>query len=117
MRNEYAEIIDGVVNQVLVVDGAKEEAITWLNTNVSKNQWLHSVSEDAKGKTIAGRGGEYNSKLKHFIPKKPFNSWVMNDDKLCYDAPVAKPDEKIGSTYGWDEDNLKWNEIIHGVLK
>jgi hypothetical protein len=38
-----------------------------------------------------------------FIPPKPFNSWVLNEDTCQWEAPVAKPD---------DDQDYKWNETI-----
>tara|TARA_R110000868_G_scaffold138476_3_gene352644 strand:- start:260 stop:616 length:357 start_codon:yes stop_codon:yes gene_type:complete len=109
MINEYAEIKDGVVLQVLVKDGTKEEAIQWLKDNVSDNEWVHSVVEDALGKTVATRGGTYNVKLKHFIRKKPFNSWTLDEGRLMYLPPIPKPLAIIiGYVWVWKQKAGEW---------
>ena len=109
MINEYAEIKDGVVLQVLVKDGTKEEAIQWLKDNVSDNKWIHSVSEDVSGKTVATRGGEYNVKLKHFIRKKPFSNWVLDEERKMYLPPLPKPIAiVVGHIWRWSQKTGEW---------
>lgn len=44
-----------------------------------------------------------------FIPPKPFDSWVLNEDSCLWDAPVPYPSD--GGTYVWDEDSLGWVEV------
>lgn len=117
MINEYAEIINGVVNQVLVVDGTKEEAIQWLKDNVSNNEWIHSVVEAQGKKTVATRGGTYNVKLKHFIRKKSFESWVLDEDRLMYIPPIPKPLAVIvGYIWVWKQNIGEWvSEKIRNI--
>lgn len=41
-----------------------------------------------------------------FIPPKPFNSWILNEDTCCWDPPVSYPNDE--NQYYWDEENLNW---------
>jgi hypothetical protein len=41
-----------------------------------------------------------------FIPPKPFESWVLNEDTCLWVAPVAYPED--GESYTWDEDAGDW---------
>jgi hypothetical protein len=48
--------------------------------------------------------------------KKPFNSWILNEDTCCWKAPVAKPtltQEQIHNNnyYNWNEQNQTWNLV------
>jgi hypothetical protein len=50
-----------------------------------------------------------------FIPPKPYNSWVLNEDTCLWDAPVAMPaDAGTGEPpkrYTWDEEAVNWVEV------
>ena len=106
MINEYAEIKDGVVLQVLIVDGTKEEAIKWLKDNVSSNEWIIAKSPTL-GK--ASRGGEYNSELKRFMYKKPFSSWVLDTNRKMYLPPLPKPIAVVvGYVWEWSQKLGEW---------
>lgn len=54
-------------------------------------------------------GGSYDKDADKFIAPKPWPSWILNENTLEWDSPVAKPsDEKI---YMWDENNMSWIEL------
>ena len=57
-------------------------------------------------KNYAGIGYTYDASKDAFIPPKPYNSWVLDNDTCQWKAPVDLPDET--NFYIWDEDNLKW---------
>ena len=40
-----------------------------------------------------------------FIPPKPFESWVLDEDTCLWVAPVPMPE---GGDYAWDEDAGDW---------
>ena len=66
-------------------------------------------------KNYAGLGYTYDSERDAFIPPKPFNSWVLNEDSCLWDAPVPMP-EDVGTgeppkRYQWDEDTVSWKEV------
>jgi hypothetical protein len=44
-----------------------------------------------------------------FIPKKPFNSWILNETTCQWEAPVAKPDDD--QRYNWNETNQSWDLV------
>ena len=41
-----------------------------------------------------------------FIPPKPYDSWVLNEDTCLWEAPVPYPTD--GADYFWDEDAGDW---------
>ena len=41
-----------------------------------------------------------------FIPPKPFESWVLDEDTCLWVAPVPYPGD--GGVYAWDEDAGDW---------
>jgi len=54
----------------------------------------------------AGIGFTYDPDRDAFIPPKPFESWVLNEDTCRWQAPVEMPDD--GNQYTWDEDAVSW---------
>ena len=66
-------------------------------------------------KNYAGLGYTYDAGRDAFIPPKPYNSWVLNEDTCLWDAPVAMPaDAGTGEPpkrYTWDEETVNWVEV------
>ena len=57
-------------------------------------------------KNYAGIGMTYDADRDAFIPPKPFESWVLNEDTCLWVAPVPYPTD--GEAYIWDEDAGDW---------
>ena len=57
----------------------------------------------------AGIGFTYDADRDAFIPPKPFESWVLDEDTCLWEAPVAYPED--GATYSWDEESGAWIEV------
>jgi hypothetical protein len=66
-------------------------------------------------KNYAGLGYTYDAERNAFIPPKPYNSWVLNEDTCLWDAPVAMPEDagtgEPPKRYTWDEDTISWVEV------
>jgi len=60
-------------------------------------------------KNYAGVGYTYESSLDAFIPPKPFDSWVLDESKGDWNAPIDYPDD--GGEYFWNEDDQQWDLI------
>lgn len=60
-------------------------------------------------KNYAGIGFTYDSQRDAFIPPKPFNSWLLNEQTCWWEAPVPYPSD--GKRYVWNEETLSWDEI------
>jgi hypothetical protein len=54
----------------------------------------------------AGIGYTYDEDRDAFIPPKPFESWVLDEDTCLWEAPVAYPED--GGVYSWDEETTNW---------
>lgn len=61
-------------------------------------------------KNFAGVGYVYDEFRDAFIPPKPFNSWVLNEQTCLWEAPVQSPDD--GKFYLWDESTVSWVEGV-----
>ena len=122
----FAKIENGTVTQVNVIDedyfAENRETRytgTWVQTSYNTRGGVHynpetnEPSEDqskALRKNYAGIGYTYDTVRDAFIPPKPFNSWLLNEDTCLWDAPVAYPTD--GKMYTWNEDNQNWEEVI-----
>ena len=70
-------------------------------------------SEDqtkALRKNYAGIGFSYDPERDAFIPPKPFESWVLDEDSCLWEAPVERPTE---GDWTWDEDAGEWIEVTN----
>jgi len=60
-------------------------------------------------KNYAGIGYTYDEERNAFIPPKPFDSWVLNEDTCLWEAPVEMPED--GEMYTWDEETTNWVKV------
>ena len=59
-------------------------------------------------KNYAGIGYTYDEQRDAFIPPKPFESWLLNEDSCLWEPPVEYPTD--GGLYQWDETTQSWIE-------
>lgn len=69
--------------------------------------------EGALRKNYASVGYIYNENLDAFIPPKPYNSWILDENKGDWEPPTPYPEDGLNGdkTYVWNEENLEWDEI------
>jgi hypothetical protein len=58
---------------------------------------------------FAGLGYTYDEERDAFIPPKPFESWVLDEDTCLWDAPIPMPED--GATYTWNEGTQSWDPV------
>ena len=120
----FAKVQDGIVTQVIVaepeffdtfVDSSPGE---WIQTSYNTRGGVHykpdsnEPSEDQSKvlrKNYAGISYTYDRDRDAFIPPKPYESWLLNEDTCLWEAPVPYPDD--GKFYTWDEDTQSWVEV------
>ena len=130
----FARIKDGIVDFVVVGrddDENREDELAhdgWIYKRTSYNTrgGVHYGSDGqpsadqskAFRKNYAGLGYSYDAERDAFIPPKPFNSWVFNEDSCLWDAPVAMPEDagmgEPPKRYQWDETTVNWIEVQDG---
>lgn len=67
-------------------------------------------------KNYAGIGYTYDPVRDAFIPPKPFNSWVLDENTCLWNSPTPIPaDSEFGIVYTWDESTLSWAQIYPAV--
>ena len=60
----------------------------------------------------AGIGFTYDEDRDAFIPPKPFESWVLDQDSCLWKAPLPYPDG--GGEYTWNEETGSWDLSSYG---
>ena len=108
MSRHFAQIDEkGVVARVVVA-----ESIEWCEGALG-GRWVETFME-TEGHNYAGIGytvRKADSKLKtedNFIPIKPYDSWLLDEVKCIWKAPVEEPKDKLCI---WDEEKKIWREL------
>ena len=81
------------------------------NTLLLGGAWKQTSYNKSFRKNYAGIGYIYDSTRDAFIPPKPFNSWILNNETCLWEAPIPRPD---GNWY-WDEETISWKEITNDI--
>ena len=79
----------------------------WKQTSYNTKAGVHLNGGTPFRKNYAGVGYTYDQTRDAFIPKKPYNSWILNETTCNWEAPVAKPDD--GQRYSWNEETQQWD--------
>ena len=81
----------------------------WKQTSYNTVGGVHTKGGVPFRKNHAGIGMIYDEDRDAFIPKKPFNSWILNEQTCLWNAPIPMPTD--GKKYNWNETNLTWDLI------
>jgi len=111
LNNKVIEVLS-VHNEVLKdANGVEQESIgiDFLTKLTGWAIWKQTSYNGNFRKNHAGIGYTYDEDRDAFIPKKPYASWILNENTCLWEAPVAKPDD--GQNYKWNETIKNW-EII-----
>jgi hypothetical protein len=111
LNSKVIEVVS-VNNEVLKdSNGVEQEqlGIDFLTNIYGWAIWKQTSYNNNIRKNFAGIGYTYDEDRDAFIPKKPYNSWILNEQTCNWEAPVARPQD--GNEYSWNETNLNW-EII-----
>jgi glyoxylase-like metal-dependent hydrolase (beta-lactamase superfamily II) len=114
----FAEI-DGnnTVISVLVVDNELEHrgedylanelglGGRWLQTSYNTHGGVHSLGGNPLRKNYAGIGYSYDPERDAFIPRRPYESWNLDEETCLWEAPVAMPTDVACR---WNEELQVW---------
>lgn len=96
-NNVVTEVI--VSEKYFINSGLVGDEFLWIQTSYNSNF----------RKNFAVVGGTYDKTRDAFIPPKPYDSWVLNEDTCNWESPVSVPDDEDGSMHWiWDEDSTSW---------
>ena len=122
LNNKVIEV-QSVVNEVLHdSNGVEQESIgidfltkltgwaIWKQTSYNTKGGVHDNGGIPLRKNHAGIGYTYDEDRDAFIPPKPFNSWILNEDTCVWNAPVAIPTTQLEENeyYSWNESIINW---------
>jgi hypothetical protein len=104
INNSVIKDSDGVEQEQLGVD--------FINNLYKTNDiWKQTSYNKTFRKNYAGIGYTYDETKDAFIPKKTYNSWILNEQTCIWESPVVYPTD--GNRYKWNEEILNW-ELING---
>ena len=105
-------------NELLDADGVEQEVngITFLTNLHGWSIWKQTSYNNNFRKNFAGIGYTYDEDRDAFIPPKPYNSWVLNEETCRWESPVPEPtltQEQIDNNnyYRWNEENQTWDLV------
>jgi hypothetical protein len=84
-----------------------DEGYQWLIDNLG-GTWIQTSYNANIRKNYAGIGFTYDEDRDAFIPPKPYDSWVLDEETCIWVAPVQMPSD--GTDYDWDEQAGDWVE-------
>jgi len=123
----YAKVQNGTVTQIIVAEPEFFDSFVdsspgkWIKTSYNmrggvyydpetnqpaEDQSVIDGDEARLRKNYAGIGFTYDRDRDAFIPPKPYDSWILNEDTCLWGPPVAYPDD--GNNYTWDEETISW---------
>jgi hypothetical protein len=82
----------------------------WKQTSYNTNGGVHSSGGTPLRKNFASVGMTYDEDRDAFIHKKPYNSWLLNENTCKWEAPVSVPTEQLEENqyYTWNEETQSW---------
>jgi hypothetical protein len=120
----FAKVLNGTVQQVIVaepeffntfVDTSPGE---WIQTSYNTRGGVHYNPETnqpsadqskALRKNYAGIGYTYDAQRDAFIPPKPYNSWILNEQTCLWESPIPYPTDD--EQYIWNEQTIGWDLV------
>ena len=121
LNNKVIEVLS-VVNEVLHDANGVEQEVNgidfltkltgypvWKQTSYNTHGGVHNNGGTPLRKNHAGIGYTYDEDRDAFIPKKPYNSWVLNESTCLWESPIPYPQDN--NRYNWNEKNQSWDLI------
>jgi len=82
----------------------------WKQTSYNTHRGVHNNGGIPFRKNHAGIGMTYDEDRDAFIPKKPYNSWILNEQTCNWESPIPIPsDASIDKIYSWNETTRNWD--------
>jgi len=106
LNNTVTEVIVGI-DETELIEGLHPEI--WYGN--FRNQTCKRTSYNNNyRKNFAGIGYKYDQERDAFIPPKPFNKWVLNEETCQWESPVPYPDDE--NQYVWNDNKSEWELIV-----
>jgi len=101
-NNLVTEVVAGI-DETESIEGLDPE--TWYGNFRGQTCKRTSYNGNIR-KNYAGIGYTYDKERDAFIPPKPYDSWVLNEETCIWGPPTEYPND--GLQYVWNEDNIVW---------
>jgi hypothetical protein len=112
INNEILKDSNGIEQEVNGIDFLTKLTgwAIWKQTSYNTNGGVHNNNGTPFRKNYAGIGYAYDEDRNAFIPNKPFNSWVLNENTCQWEAPISKPTTKLENNnfYYWNDSIINW---------
>lgn len=109
-NNQVLQVIVVDNNELLDEQGLEQETKGQAFChNLLGGVWIQTSYNVSFRKHYAGPGFWYDSSRDAFVPPKPFESWVLDEDTCNWQSPVAYPSD--GKVYEWNESTVSWVEV------
>jgi hypothetical protein len=103
------ERVEVVSNDIAVTEQAGSDFLNKIYN--TRDVWKQTSYNNNIRKNFAGIGFTYDQTRDAFIPPKPYNSWILNEQTCQWESPIPMPTD--GKIYTWNEQNKTW-ELING---
>ena len=126
LNNKVIEVVSVVNDVIRDSSGVEREELgiqflnelygwpIWKQTSYNTKAGIHNNGGTPLRKNHAGIGYTYDEDRDAFISKKPYNSWVLNEQTCNWESPIPLPsDASIDKKYQWNEQIQNW-ELING---
>jgi len=106
----WAEIDDNniVVRVTVGSNDEPDEGYQWLIDNLGGTWIQTSYNANFRG-NFAATGYTYDEGFDAFIPPKPYDSWLLDEEAYNWVAPVPHPAD--GEKYFWNEEAGDWEPV------
>jgi hypothetical protein len=104
-NNVVIEVIVGIDENELI-EGLDTE--TWYG-NFRGQKCVRTSYNSKIRKNYAGVGFTYDETRDAFIPPKPYESWILNEDTCNWESPIPAPND--GKFYFWNEEVKNWQQV------
>jgi hypothetical protein len=112
LTNESLHDSNGVEQESIGIDFLTKLTgwAVWKQTSYNTNGGVHYFNGTPLRKNFASVGMTYDEDRDAFIHKKPYNSWLLNENTCQWEAPVAKPTTTLEDNqyYSWNESIINW---------
>jgi hypothetical protein len=112
VNNEVLKDSNGIEQEVNGIDFLTKLTgyPVWKQTSYNTHGGVHNNNGTPLRKNHAGIGYTYDEDRDAFIPKIPFNSWVLNEQTCQWIAPINLPTEELEENqyYSWNESIINW---------
>lgn len=106
----FAKIQNNIVETVIVAEqdfiNSLPDYSSWIQTSYNTAGGVHRLGGIPLRKNFASVGYTYDTQRDAFIPPKPFESWLLNEETCLWESPVAVPNDN--NKYYWDESIINW---------